>query len=663
MIPRLFQISFLFLFTLLTGCEATSITIESTSPPLEVQHQLEQDWLIEFDAGNYTIENPYLLKDPYQNSPLSYLLMFKTEEEAIVSYEVVGHTPQLSFTYTSPTPTKEHFLILTGLYANEMNTIHLQATLETGEVLMHTLHLKTDPLPSQAIHPKVTQFKTNSEQTKLYLVSDDHYHYLIDEAGDIRWIQKASSGSVTPLKDGTLLTYDVPAFYYYHQALIERNYLGQILKQMYIPGAGHHSLVETDGGDYLINSSDKSNNRYIEDIIYLLDSNTGDVLETINLRDYLDVSRFEQTLPQAIKGDYNDWFHLNYAMIDSSDQSVIASGRSQSMVVKINPEKKEIKWILGAPDEVNESLQPYLLTPVNEPFSWPFAQNSSKVLPDLDRNPETTDLILFDNHVDIGVFPRKLYPDLNQYSRAVHYRIHESDLTIEQLWSFGEELNPPLCSTIISEVDYLPMNESMLVLFGFIQQGNQTGGKLFEVDVHDASSIIFEMELLAEGINHIYTSEALDMSDLNLTIEFTPISSLSKVNLNVQKETPLLPESFTKKRLDSSLIQTMTLTDSVLFLDTYLMKEQITDELTLVLTNVNEERYTYSISPTDCFLVTMDDSIPRLPSAYKRALKKENLYRVIDRTDLSLLPSDVYTVSFFTNQTLYETSYKLHLQH
>ena len=217
MIPRLFQISFLFLFTLLTGCEATSITIESTSPPLEVQHQLEQDWLIEFDAGNYTIENPYLLKDPYQNSPLSYLLMFKTEEEAIVSYEVVGHTPQLSFTYTSPTPTKEHFLILTGLYANEMNTIHLQATLETGEVLMHTLHLKTDPLPSQAIHPKVTQFKTNSEQTKLYLVSDDHYHYLIDEAGDIRWIQKASSGSVTPLKDGTLLTYDVPAFYYYHQ--------------------------------------------------------------------------------------------------------------------------------------------------------------------------------------------------------------------------------------------------------------------------------------------------------------------------------------------------------------------------------------------------------------------------------------------------------------
>ena len=69
MIPRLFQISFLFLFTLLTGCEATSITIESTSPPLEVQHQLEQDWLIEFDAGNYTIENPYLLKDPIKIRP------------------------------------------------------------------------------------------------------------------------------------------------------------------------------------------------------------------------------------------------------------------------------------------------------------------------------------------------------------------------------------------------------------------------------------------------------------------------------------------------------------------------------------------------------------------------------------------------------------------
>lgn len=663
MFPRLFQLIILFLFTLLTGCQTTPIIIDSMPDPLEVQHQLEQNWLNEFEADNYTIENPYLLKDPYQNSPLSYLLMFKTEQKAIVSYEVVGHTPQLSFTYTSSTPKKEHYLILTGLYPNETNTIHLQATLETGEVLTHTLQLKADPLPSQAIQPKVTQFKTNSEQTKLYLVSDDYYHYLIDEAGDIRWIQKASSGSVTPLKDGTLLTYDLPAFYYYHQALIERNYLGQTLKQIYIPGAGHHSLVETDGGDYLINSSDKSNERYIEDIIYLLDSTTGDILETINLRDYLDVSRFEQTLPQAVKGDYNDWFHVNYAMMDSSDQTVIASGRSQSMVVKIDPEEKKIKWILGAPDEVNESLQSYLLTPINEPFSWPFAQHSAKVLPDLDQNPDTTDLILFDNHVDIGVFSRTLYPDLNQYSRAVHYRIHESDLTIEQLWSFGEELNPPLFSTIISEVDYLPKNESMLVLFGFIQQGNQTGGKLFEVDANDASSILFEMELLGEGINHIYTIETLDMNDLNLTIEFNPISSLSSVHLNLQKETPLLPESFTQQKLDSSLIETMTLTDSVLFLDTYLMKEQITDELTLVLTNTNEERYTYSISPTDCFLVTMDDSVPHLPSSYKRALKKGNLYRVIDRTDLSLLPSDTYTVSFFTNQTLYETSYELNLKH
>ena len=62
-------------------------------------------------------------------------------------------------------------------------------------------------------------------------------------------------------------------------------------------------------------------------------------------------------------------------------------------------------------------------------------------------------------------------------------------------------------------------------------------------------------------------------------------------------------------------------------------------------------------------LVLKVQILPRLPSSYKRALKKGNLYRVIDRTDLSLLPSDVYTVSFFTNQTLYETSYKLHLQH
>lgn len=661
---RVYRILSLFLMCTLLGCSHSPTVISPNSNIFTEQLTLEQNWLNTLKNGEYTLDHPFLLHDPYDNSPLSYLLMFNTPQMSTVSYEVVGHTPETSFTYETSELSQTHQLILTGLYPNEVNTVHLKVTTSTGEVLTKTLSIQTESLPDNIIHPKATsQQKYQPTLSNLYLISDDHYHYLIDQAGDIRWIQTASSGSVIPLSDGSLLTYDLPSYYYYHQALIERNYLGQTLKQVYIPGAGHHSLFETESGDYLINSSDKSKERYIEDLIYLLDHHTGEILETINLRDYLDVSRFDDALPE-VKGDFNDWFHLNYAMIDSQDDTIIASGRSQSMVVKIDPKTNALKWILGAPDEVNEALHPYLLTPINEPFSWPFAQHSSKVLPDLDQNPDTTDLIVFDNHGDIGVFSRQSYPSLNQYSRAVHYRINEANHTIEQIWSFGEGLNPPLFSTIISEVDFNPQTNSMLVLFGFIQRGTQTGGQFFEVDASDASNILFEMELLNEGVNHIYTIESIETKDLNLSFNFTDstVSPLYSSHLNLQRTSPDLPKTLKSKQMSSKLFNHISLTDSVLFLDYYQIKNSITDDLSLVLTNTKGEHYTFSISPNDCYLVNTSEKIASFPKAYKQALKGDKLYQIVDRIDLSSLSEDRYELAFWTNDTLYQTNYQLNLE-
>ena len=48
------------------------------------------------------------------------------------------------------------------------------------------------------------------------------------------------------------------------------------------------------------------------DLLFRLVAPNKIILVKEKEKDYLDVSRFEQTLPQAIKGDYNDWFHLNY---------------------------------------------------------------------------------------------------------------------------------------------------------------------------------------------------------------------------------------------------------------------------------------------------------------------------------------------------------------
>ena len=654
---------------LLTGCASeTTITVSTTPTQFDKQQILQSAAIKNYVTDEYTPHHPYIVHDPYHNSPLSYLVMFETDEPVKIRYTVVGHHEETSLTFETSDYNRSHQLTLIGLYPNQENTIYLTTINESGVESSYPLTIQTPPLPEDALSINVNQSKEYFTFNRLFLITDDHYKYLIDESGEIRWIQTSTSGSITPLNNGHLLTYNGPYYFYYHQRLEEIDYLGQVHQQLYIPGSGHHSLSETTTGDYIINSSDKTSERFAEDVIYILDSKTGTVRATINLRDYLDIHRFSETLPD-VTGDFNDWFHLNYAMLDESDQTIIASGRSQSIVVKLNPQKSEINWILGAPDEVNESLQSYLLTPIGDSFSWPFAQHSAKVIDDLDQNPETTDLILFDNHVDIGVFPKQLYPDLGQYSRAVHYRINEREMTIEQIWSFGENLRPPLVSTIISEIDYLKDSNSMLVLYGFLALNQQTGGKLFEVDASDSSHILLEMELLHTGINHIYTVESVDFSTLNLETTFVDSnqSPLASSELNRYKESLSILDTAIHDELKAESFESVELSDDVLLLKGYLSKTAITDPLALVLTHESGTTYSFTISPSDTYLVKEADELPSsLQRKYKKMIQSHSLYRFIDRTDLSHLPNGTYQLSLYLESSkkavLYETPYQIILE-
>ena len=72
--------------------------------------------------------------------------------------------PETSFTYETTKLSQTHQLILTGLYPNEVNTVHLKVTTSTGEVLTKTLSIQTESLPDNIIHPKPrsTEVSTDS---------------------------------------------------------------------------------------------------------------------------------------------------------------------------------------------------------------------------------------------------------------------------------------------------------------------------------------------------------------------------------------------------------------------------------------------------------------------------------------------------------------------
>ena len=166
-----------------------------------------------------------------------------------------------------------------------------------------------------------------------------------------------------------------------------------------------------------------------------------------------------------------DWFHLNAIVWDGGD--VILSGRHSSAVVRMAWPSGEIKWILASPYGWLPMYQKYLLTPEagQSDFEWPYWQHAPYLLPDQDNNPDTEDILLFDNGCarfgEPEVQQKLLTGDLaliQHYSRLVQYRIDEKAGTIRQVWQYGKERREELYTQRCGDADLLPNRQSARIL-------------------------------------------------------------------------------------------------------------------------------------------------------------------------------------------------------
>ena len=123
-----------------------------------------------------------------------------------------------------------------------------------------------------------------------------------------------------------------------------------------------------------------------------------------------------------------DWTHGNGVTYDPRDDSVLLSLRLQDCVLKIDRGTGAIKWILGDHANWRTDLRAKLLTPVGEPFRWPWHMHNPRL------TSEGT-IVLFDNGI-YGARPgQERCPFHKSFSRGVEYRVDEARMTVEQLWS------------------------------------------------------------------------------------------------------------------------------------------------------------------------------------------------------------------------------------
>jgi len=397
-------------------------------------------------SEGYTFNNPNVILNPYEISPLTAVIAYDSENETNVTVTIVGKDEKTTIKHTFA-PSKKHLLPIYGLYPNYNNTIILESNGLTKEI-----NIQTSALPENFIIPSNIYANKELLDNDLYFYTPSSVGYTsaYDINGDVRWyLTTHALWKIDRLQNGHLLiSTDRPINTpYYMTGLYEMDLLGKIYNEYSLEGGYHHDYYELPSGNILVASDEFENEAgTVEDVIYEINRKNGKVVKTFDLKKILKMEdgKSENWI------NY-DWFHNNAIWYDSKTNSITLSGRHQDAVINIDYETGKLNWIIGDSTNWSEEYKKYFFTPIGDDFEWQWSQHAAMVTPE-------GYIFIFDNGNNKSKNPNEYVPATESYSRGVMYEINTTDMTIKQVWQYGKERGSDYYSPYISDVDYLAEN-------------------------------------------------------------------------------------------------------------------------------------------------------------------------------------------------------------
>ena len=481
-------------------------------------------------AIDFTVPQDSIKVNPYGFTPISALVSFTTEKMGNTVLIVKGkHGAASDIVHQFKDAGTHHSIPVIGMYADFANTVLLRVVDNKGDTLAKsTVIIQTGSLPEHmptAINAQIAD--SNAVDPGLTLVSSLSTYgitgqpsipYFIDNWGDVRWVlnyitdPELSSlfydDGIARLRDGN--------FYFGNTQtgkIYEVDLLGKVINSWAFPGYSfHHNVQEKPDGNFLVTVSKEGSvnakgNPTDEDYIIEINRQSGAITTVWDLKQSLDEDR------KALTVDEKDWIHVNSVGYDSTDNTIIVSGRTQGLI-KLDY-NNNVKWIMGAhagwgKNGRGEDLNQFLLTPLDasgnaitdtavvngwtpgNDFEWNWYQHSNIKLPN-------GDLMIFDNGtartLDVNAGGNVFYTAAGKYSRAVEYKINEANKTVQQVWSYGKERDQACYSSIISSVEYLPEKNHILFAPGFnVPNTGGSGGKVVEID-YNTKQVVAETSI------------------------------------------------------------------------------------------------------------------------------------------------------------------------
>jgi len=199
-----------------------------------------------------------------------------------------------------------------------------------------------------------------------------------------------------------------------------------------------------------------------------------------------------------------DWFHMNSAIYDPGDDSIIVSSR-ENFVVKCDYQTGNIKWILGDPTKYwytfpSLKAKAVALAP---PGIYPVGQHALSITHD-------GLLMLFNDGLGSANQPTGQPAGITRtYSAVSAYAIDASALTATEAFDFndGQAVYSYICSSAAEAQD-----GSLLI--DYATANTDTEARIQGVDAHQ--TIVFDFEFNANGCNTAWNSEIFPFEALTL---------------------------------------------------------------------------------------------------------------------------------------------------
>lgn len=445
-----------------------------------------KDWFLELQlrSDKYTFKNMLAVIDPFDEAPLTALVMFTTITDYRVRTTVFGDIEETNLVSEFPAE-KRHRIPILGLYAGRETKIQIELLDEQEEVCdTRTFMLQTEELPED-LKDVVKPTKINTRSAFPYILiagGIDIRPCVFDREGKIRYYlrRKPKGYGIFPLSKGRFLFMEqdisAPSFTNPHSIqMYDMDYLGRVGRTYFVKNGAHHTVEEkTPEGNIL--TAGNSLEGHSEDLVLEIDRATGAIVHKIKLGDI-----FDDTYQ-----DMMDWAHINSASYNTAQDSMLVSMRNIHSVAKFDWRTDEIQWLMADPRFWEGTpMAEKLLTPIGE-VPWFYQQHAVfEVQPEQNNNPDICYIMVFDNHWHKR---RKVkFFDKDKKSYVSFYEINEKEKTVK----LYKRIACPK-SKIRSNAIFVEEDRRLYIMAGFlVPEIDENLGLIREVDF-DTEEILSE---------------------------------------------------------------------------------------------------------------------------------------------------------------------------